>query len=174
MPPFVNMEEPFEMWYSAIFRYFRLRGLNADFANDLASNAIERALQQLDTFDPRNDAFNTWLFTIVRNSAANDWKTLAGDHQLDKKTFKDAPEALPLDGESISSIDEGDDLLTATADLVGREREILALKFSACLTNRQIAGLTDLSESIVGEILYRVFNFLQSRMAKAPLEVPFE
>jgi RNA polymerase sigma-70 factor (ECF subfamily) len=46
--------------------------------------------------------------------------------------------------------------------LDGRARQILALKFGGALTNRQIAGITGLTESNVGVILYRSLTKLRA------------
>jgi RNA polymerase sigma-70 factor (ECF subfamily) len=48
------------------------------------------------------------------------------------------------------------------ARLADRERELVALKYGAGLTNRAIARLSGLSESNVGVILYRVVQMLRS------------
>jgi RNA polymerase sigma-70 factor (ECF subfamily) len=47
------------------------------------------------------------------------------------------------------------------AELPQRERELVALKYCAGLTNRAIAGLLKLSESNVGTILERVTRRLR-------------
>ena len=47
------------------------------------------------------------------------------------------------------------------ARLTDREREIVALKYGATLTNREIAALIGLSESNVGTILSRVTQRLR-------------
>jgi RNA polymerase sigma-70 factor, ECF subfamily len=44
-----------------------------------------------------------------------------------------------------------------------REQELIALKYGADLTNREIARLTGLSETNVGSILYRVVRKLRQR-----------
>ena len=46
--------------------------------------------------------------------------------------------------------------------LPAREREILALKYGADMTNRDIAKITKLSESNVGTILHRTLQGLRS------------
>jgi DNA-directed RNA polymerase specialized sigma24 family protein len=38
----VPIEQAFERYYPAIFRYFRFRGADADTASDLASSTFER------------------------------------------------------------------------------------------------------------------------------------
>jgi RNA polymerase sigma-70 factor, ECF subfamily len=49
------------------------------------------------------------------------------------------------------------------ARLPERERELLALKFGAGATNRDIARVTGLSESNVGTILHRTVQALRSQ-----------
>jgi RNA polymerase sigma-70 factor (ECF subfamily) len=48
------------------------------------------------------------------------------------------------------------------ARLADRERELVALKYGAGLTNRAIARLSGLSESNVGVILHRAVQMLRS------------
>ena len=49
-----------------------------------------------------------------------------------------------------------------------RERELLALKYGAEFTNRDIARLTGLSESNVGTILHRAVQALRDDWDKEP------
>ena len=44
-----------------------------------------------------------------------------------------------------------------------RDRELVALKYGAGLTNRQIAQATSLSESNVGTLLHRITGVLRSQ-----------
>jgi RNA polymerase sigma-70 factor (ECF subfamily) len=48
------------------------------------------------------------------------------------------------------------------ARLADRERELVALKYGAGLTNRAIAHLSGLTESNVGVILHRTIQILRS------------
>ena len=50
------------------------------------------------------------------------------------------------------------------SQMPARERELVALKYGAGLTNREIARLTRLSESNVGTILNRVVEKLRIEM----------
>ena len=54
-------------------------------------------------------------------------------------------------------------LALLTQSLSDRERELVALKYGAELTNRLIARLTGLSESNVGSILHRVVRSLREK-----------
>jgi RNA polymerase sigma-70 factor (ECF subfamily) len=56
------------------------------------------------------------------------------------------------------------ELLPLIGNLPERERDILALKFGAEMTNRSIAGITGLTESNVGVILYRTLRRLRDQL----------
>ncbi len=49
-------------------------------------------------------------------------------------------------------------------ELPERERELVALKYGAGMTNREIAKLTELTESNIGTINHRVLNFLRKKL----------
>ena len=42
-----SLEQAFERYYPAVFRYFRYRGADPETANDLASSTFEQALKNL-------------------------------------------------------------------------------------------------------------------------------
>ena len=67
----------------------------------------------------------------------------------------EGPEEVARDRETIT------EMRRLVAELGGREKEILALKFGGGLTNRQIASLTGISESNVGTLIYRVLHRLR-------------
>ena len=148
-------------YYPAIFRYFRYRGADADTANDLAAAVFERALSHMHLFDVRKARIQTWLFTIAHNLAINHWKYEV-THPIEALD-SDMPvlDQSPLE-ETVVLAQEKGQVLLAVQSLDERSRQILALKFAAALTNRQIAGITGLTESNVGVILHRSLIKLRS------------
>ena len=162
-----QLEQAFDRYYPAIFRYFRYRGADVDTANDLASATFERALKNLNRFDPRRAQIQTWLFAIARNLSISHWKAEKQTIPLD--------EDLPIpDGslpeQTILLTQDRGTILLALQSLDSRSREILALKFGGPLTNRQIAELTSLTESNVGVILYRSLLKLRTLLASETME----
>ena len=61
-------------------------------------------------------------------------------------------------------------LFRALLSLDDRSRELVALKFFAHLTNREIAAVTALTESNVGVILYRALHDLQRILEKEAVD----
>ncbi|MEI7844233.1 MAG: sigma-70 family RNA polymerase sigma factor [Chloroflexota bacterium] len=171
-PRSVSLAEAFDKVYPAIFRYFRYRGANADTANDLASTTFERALLHIATFDPQQAQIQTWLFAIAHNIAINHWKAENAHGFVDLDDDLPTPDDLPLEQTIILAQDKAQ-ILPALQALDDRSREIVALKFGGLLTNRQIAELTDLTESNVGVILYRALLKLRTLLT-APTEARHE
>jgi RNA polymerase sigma-70 factor (ECF subfamily) len=160
-PDPTSLERAFDTYYPAIFRYFRYRGADPDTANDLAAAAFERALNHLHQFDPRKAQMQTWLFTIAHNLAINHWKFEAAHINEVLDGDMPVPDDL-LPEETLVLTQEKGQVLLAVQSLDGRARQILALKFGGALTNRQIAGITGLTESNVGVILYRSLTKLRA------------
>jgi len=166
-PQQVSLEQAFEVFYPAVFRYFRFRGADADTANDLASSTFERALKNIASFDPRKAQIQTWLFTIAHNLGINHWKAEKLTAPLDDDLPN--PDDPPLEQALIFNQDK-EQILQALQSLDHRARETLALKFGGLLTNRQIADLNNLTESNVGVILYRSLLKLRILLANAQPE----
>jgi RNA polymerase sigma-70 factor, ECF subfamily len=143
-----------------VYNFFRYRfGDRAD-AEDLTSRTFEKAWRARHRYRRDMAAFSTWLFSIARNVAI--------DHQRGTKAFvplDDAPDiaagTTPEDQAALRS--DADRLARLMMQLPDRDRELLALKYGAAMTNRAIARATGLSESNVGTILHRAVQTLRSR-----------
>ena len=166
-----SLEQAFERYYPAVFRYFRYRGADPETANDLASSTFEQALKNLSCYDPHKGQIQTWLFAIAHNLGINHWKAEKQTAPLDDDL--PIPDDPPLE-QGLILIQDKEQVLQALQFLDLRAREILALKFGGLISNRQIAGLTNLTESNVGVILYRSLLKLRTLLASAQAEVRHE
>jgi len=160
-----NTTDPGEMldrYRARIYKYLRYRGLDADEANDLTSAVFERAVRKLASYDPRRGALNTWLFAIARNVLNNHWRA-ARSHRTSPLEAVEEQQASDLPPEEVVVRRETrQELIEALGSLDERERDLIALKFSALVTNREIASLTGLTESNVGVILFRALRKLRA------------
>ncbi len=125
-------------------------------AEDITALAFERAYRRRRTFDRRRGEERAWLFGIARNAA------------LDELRRRRRLATLVTEPESSQTVaDEADVALRRTAvrralaRLSGREREIIALKFHAGLTNAQLARVLGVSESNAGTMLHRAMQKLR-------------
>jgi RNA polymerase sigma-70 factor (ECF subfamily) len=133
-----------------IYNFLRYRLRDEVVAEDLTAVTFEKAWRYRHTYQPHQAAFNTWLFTIARNSAT-DYLRRQQEHEPLSET---AVSAAPTPEETISHRQDLAVLHQLVADLPDREQEILALKNGAELSKRDIARQMGLTAVIVGIILY--------------------
>jgi RNA polymerase sigma-70 factor (ECF subfamily) len=142
-----------------VYNYFRFRlGSNID-VEDLTSRTFEKAWRAHERYDRDLAGFSTWLFKIAQN--------LAVDHFRARRNHVSIENALELAAEDTPEKDaeRGSDLArlaALTGNLSERDRDLLALKYGAVMSNREISKVTGLSESNVGTILHRLVQSLRT------------
>lgn len=154
-------EELYDRYFARIYNYIRYRVLERDAADDLVSAVFEKVLDKYGSFDPGRRGLEPWLFAIARNTL-NDY--FRRQKVRGWFTITDREENI-ASGESVEGAAERSEenacLLAALAKLSEEERELIAMKFTLGLTNRDIAGETGLGESKVGVTLFRAMKKLK-------------
>lgn len=144
-----------------VLNFFRYRlGDTAD-VEDLTGRTFEKAWRARQTYRRDLAEFATWLLTIARNVAI--------DHLRARQRYEplDVAEAVP----SVADTPEQHAVRRSDAERLGallttlpvQQRELIAMKYGAEMTNRAIARATGLSESNVGTILHRAVDSLRGR-----------
>lgn len=144
-----------------VFNFFRYRLGNTAEAEDLTARTFEKAWRARHRYRRDLAGFATWLLTIARNVAIDHLRARQRHEPLD------IAEAVPFPGDTpeqqaVQQSDAGR-LAALLATLPPRERELIAMKYGADMTNRAIARATGLSESNVGTILHRTVEALRGR-----------
>ena len=173
-PSVTELESQFEVLFAAIEKYFRLRGFEANTAADLTAEVFERSLQARNGYDPRRASLKTWLFAIAHNLLVNAWKAAQNPAAAPSAIAEELADHDPLPEERVMQVEGRQELLTALQNLDGREREVVSLKFSGRLTNREIGGLLSISAGNVGVILYRALKQIKADLSKGQSEVKDE
>jgi len=156
----VDFEAVYQRELPRVYNFFRYQLGDDQLAEDLTAATFEKAWRHRERYRTDLASFSTWLFTIARRIAA--------DH------YRKGKITVPLEEESIVSdrhvVEDTAQrradfaiLATLLARLEERERELVALKYGAGLTNRAIASISGLSESNVSTILYRVTRQLREQ-----------
>lgn len=141
-----------------IYNFFRFRVGEGMEAEDLAAATVEKAWRSRQQYQSTRAAISTWLFTIARRVAIDYYRKHRPEIGLAAVADQVGDESPEETAEY--HLDQAH-LVTLLAQLPGRERELLALKYGAEMTNREIAKLVGLSESNVGTILSRVVHKLR-------------
>jgi RNA polymerase sigma-70 factor (ECF subfamily) len=130
-------------------------------AEDVTATAFERAYRKRSHFDPSRGNGRAWLFGIARNAALDEIRRRSRQAEL----VSDPVDATSLDAErgELRLI-----LVAALKKLVPRDRELVALKYFAGLSNAEIAAVLGISESNAGTKLHRVVTKLREACDGAP------
>ena len=154
--------EPFEALYERVFPrvYAYVASLLRDrsAAEEVTAQAFERAYRNRSTYRPGSGSAEAWLFGIARNAALDELRRLKR-----RATLEGEPEdvyATPPEDHA-DAVVRRETVRAALAGLDPRDRELVALKFHAGLSNAEIGQLLGLSESNVGTRLHRTMEKLR-------------
>jgi RNA polymerase sigma-70 factor, ECF subfamily len=128
-------------------------------AEDVTALAFERAYRRRRTFDRRRGEERAWLFGIARNAALDELRRRQRTATLLSDPSDDASDTGEGDGAEVALRRTA--VQTALAKLPAREREIIALKFHAGMSNAELARVLGVSESNAGTLLYRTMEKLR-------------
>lgn len=151
----------------SVYGFFAYRlGSRAD-AEDLTQMTFERALRAWERYDERRGGMATWLLAIARNLLVDHYRRgEAGvNAAVDVEALGDARPAA-TGGPEHDDLGLSPELASALRALSARELEIIALRFGADLTGRQIADLMGLSLANVQQILSRSLRALRAKLGE--------
>jgi len=152
----------YEEHLTYVFRYINYRVRNQTVAEELTSTVFEKALAAFKRYDKEKAAPQTWLITIARNTIIDYFRKSSTRNTVPLQDAIEIESADPSPQEETERKEEYTRLQFCFEALADREQEIVSLKFGAEFTNRNIASVLDLSESNVGQILYRAVCKLRS------------
>jgi len=144
-----------------VLNFFRYRLGGTAEAEDLTARTFEKAWRARHRYRRDLAGFSTWLLTIARNVAIDHLRVRQRYEPIEAAwavpSRDDTPEQQAVDRS------EAQRLAALLATLEPRQRELIAMKYGAGMTNRAIAHATGLSESNVGTILHRAVESLRAR-----------
>src|SRR5204862_3002938 len=127
-------------------------------AEDVVANAFERAYRKQPQFDARRGTARAWVFGIARNAALDELRRRRRHAALPLEPADEAPP--PLDDEAEDPARRAA-VRAALESLRPRDREIVALKFGAGLSNGELATVLGTSESNAGTLVHRAMTTLR-------------
>lgn len=137
-----------------VYAYVAYRIGDGAEAEDVTSATFERALRYRGSYDPAKGDPLAWLFGIARRcvSEALVERSLTGGELPEQEAPGD------MAGETLQRLE----LRAAMEQLEVRERELLALRYGADLSTRQIAELMDASPNAIDVALHRARQRLRT------------
>jgi len=158
----IAFDDLYMQYYARVLAYLRFRVGSSEVAEDLVSQVFERALTHLaDLQSP--GAVGAWLFRIARNCASDYFRRQRPAASLDTLVDSSHPRECSPE-ETLVAQEERMNLLSQLNRLSEREREVIGLKFVACLQNREIARVLNMPEGTVGSLLHRTLARLRDAL----------
>jgi RNA polymerase sigma-70 factor (ECF subfamily) len=145
-----------------VYAYVAYRVGDGVDAEDVTSAAFERALRYRASFDARRGDPAAWLIGIARRCIA--------DAALDRLQTTDEVPEIEAPGRLDETIAARIDVARELERLDERDRELLALRYGADLTARQIAELLELRTNAVEVALHRALQKLREQLEPSPVE----
>jgi len=142
-----------------VYNFFRYRLGDIPEVEDLTARTFEKAWGARERYRRDIAGFATWLLSIARN--------VANDHLRSQRQHVPLEDAAEVSAEAITPEDvmvrqsDAKRLELLLAKLPERDRELIALKYGAGMTNRAIARASGLSETNIGTILHRSVQTLR-------------
>lgn len=144
-----------------VYNFFRYRLGDVPDVEDLTARTFEKAWRARDRYRRDVAGFATWLLAIARNVATDHIR--ARRLHLPLELAEEVPARSNTPEDAMVQGSDAKRLGTLLAALSDRDRELMALKYGAGMTNRTIARATGLSESNVGTILHRTVQTLRDQ-----------
>ena len=157
----VDFESVYRTELPRVYNFFRYRVGDDQLAEDLTAETFEKAWKHREHYRQDLASFSTWLFTIARRVAADHFRKRRPSLPLEEASQLAGPQTLEEEAQERAEFAHLSMLLARLAE---RERELVALKYGAGLTNRAIARISGLSESNVSTILYRLTRQLRAQL----------
>ena len=136
-----------------VYAYIAYRVGDGPDAEDLTSETFERALRYRKSYDPRKGEPVAWLLGIARRCVDGRGPRL----ELASESL-DEPGRADLEEDVVRRLT----VARAVAGLDERDRELIALRYGADLTARQIAETLDVRTNAVEVALHRALGRLRA------------
>ena len=143
-----------------VYAYAAYRVGDGPDAEDVTSEAFARALRYRDSYDPAKGEPAAWLVGIARRCADE----LLAERAATTGEVPDAAAPGDLEEETGRRLE----LAAALAELGPRDRELVALRYGADLSAKQIGELLDLRTNAVEVAVHRALGRLRETLEREP------
>jgi RNA polymerase sigma factor (sigma-70 family) len=160
-----QFEALYQRTFPRVYAYVATMLRDRSAAEEVTAQAFERAYRKRSTYKSGRGSPEAWLFGIARHAALDELRRLKRRAPL---------EADPEDISALAPEDHAEGVVrretvrAALATLEPRDRDLVALKFQAGLSNAEIGRVLGMSESNVGTKLHRTMEKLRRACNERP------
>jgi RNA polymerase sigma-70 factor (ECF subfamily) len=160
----ITPEQLCAQYATKVARFASMAAGNSADADDIAQDALLKAIAALERYDPERGSFEAWLWRIVANTARD-----AGRRARVRALFAERfarPE--PADDPEAAAIEQAttSEIYVAMARLGARDREVLALRFGSELSTSEVGAIVGLSAESARRAIGRALERLRAALPK--------
>jgi len=147
--------EIYDVYIKKIYSFIYYRTGHKQIAEDITSTVFIKSMEKINTFDPQQGKFSSWLYRIARNSVI--------DHYRTKKDIANIDDIWDL-GQSHNFNDKFDanlkleEIRKYMQKFSKEQREIIIMRVWDELSYKEIAEITGKSEGALKMIVSRVLG----------------
>ncbi|HYF64437.1 MAG TPA: sigma-70 family RNA polymerase sigma factor [Herpetosiphonaceae bacterium] len=160
----IDWDEAYAQFLPRIYNFCLYKVGDRAAAEDLTSTTFIEVWRCRHRYVAAKGALSTWMFSIAHRVVAQHYR---------RRRARELPLAeaggLAAEGDVAAQAERRADIARLVERLGGlseRDHDLIALKYGAQLTNRDIAQLVGLSESNVGTILHRLVGRLRRELGE--------
>ncbi len=127
---------------------------------EIAQEALLKAITKLDRFDPRRGSMEGWLWRIVANTAKDATRKARLRALLTDRLRHRQPAVVDLEAVAVERL-SADELLGSIARLSPRDRQLLGLRFVADLDTASVGQIVGLSAESARRAIGRALDRLR-------------
>jgi RNA polymerase sigma-70 factor (ECF subfamily) len=143
-----HADDLIELYWNRAYRFAAMVTRNDQESADIAQEALLKALRHLDRFDSKQGTFESWLWQIVLNTARDAGRAAGRRQALVDRLKLNGRVAADGDAETLALRRLGDNqLLSAVRGLPKQPRTVIALRFGAGLSYREMGRQMGISEA---------------------------
>jgi RNA polymerase sigma-70 factor, ECF subfamily len=157
----VTPEELCALYAERVCRYAAIvAGRDGD-PDDIAQEALLKAITKLDRFDPGRGSMEGWLWRIVANTAKDATRRARLRAVLTERLGRHEPAVVDPQDVAVERL-SARELLEAIARLSPRDRQLLALRFVADLDTASVGVIVGLSAETARRAIGRALERLRA------------
>ncbi|MEX0630784.1 MAG: sigma-70 family RNA polymerase sigma factor [Chloroflexota bacterium] len=160
----------YDRYAERIFRFTRFRLGDPHDAEDVAQRVFLKMIEALPRYHSRGTPFGAWLFRIARNAVIDHQRGRRLPEPLEMAT--DQPSAAPGPEELAISATEVVALEAALNELTEEQRDVIAYRFFAGLSPREIGALMGRREGSVRALQFRALGSLRRHLGHVVTDDP--
>lgn len=155
----------YDSHYSMVYRYFFYKSGNKQVSEDLTAETFVKAYTNLTHFDEKKATVQTWLMTISKSIYIDNYRKHKNQIYISDESLIEMPNMTEIE-QTIFTNDTYKILYKAVGELNEKERNLIALKYSSELKNKDIALLIGKSERHTAVLLGRTLAKLKKILMK--------